>query len=55
MRSQLAIMRGNRLGYEHYMMKTNGTGPIEEDGDDIKLVLVNKVLKNGFVSVSISL
>jgi len=46
----LAIMRGNRLGYEHYMMKTNGTGPIEEDGDDIKLVLVNKVLKNGFVS-----
>ncbi|CAG5115637.1 unnamed protein product, partial [Candidula unifasciata] len=47
---KLTDLKINKAKYTHYMLVTNGTGPVFNDGDDIVLGLWNDTLKSGFIT-----
>jgi pyrimidine nucleoside transport protein len=47
---KLTDLKINKAKFEHYMMVTNGTGPVYHSRDDVILGLWNETLKNGFIT-----
>ncbi|BFZ14567.1 hypothetical protein BsWGS_17606 [Bradybaena similaris] len=47
---RLTDLKVNKAKFMHYMLVTNGTGPVFKDGDDIVLGLWNETLQSGFIT-----